>query len=148
MGILLLLIVAGVFTFQVFPLSWGWHDQIVTSGGVAIDGYDPVAYFTEGKAAPGKKEFHHNWMEAEWHFSSQENLEMFKANPQAYLPQFGGYCAQAVSSGITIVSNPEIWHIENGKLYFFLGEDPKAEWTGNIPTGVIATTEANWQAAQ
>jgi len=59
--------------------------------GVAIKGYDPVAYFTEGEAVKGKSEFSHSWNEAKWYFSSKTNRDLFASEPERYVPQYGGY---------------------------------------------------------
>jgi YHS domain-containing protein len=68
------------------------HDPInADSRGVAIDGFDPVAYFTQGKVVEGSEEFSYHWMGAIWHFASSQHLEMFKSNPERYAPQYGGY---------------------------------------------------------
>lgn len=74
-------------------LSPGYaHEPINTDPrGVAIEGYDPVAYFTHGNAVEGSEEFSYHWMGAKWQFTSSEHLEMFKSNPERYAPQYGGY---------------------------------------------------------
>ncbi|GAL19227.1 hypothetical protein JCM19235_2650 [Vibrio maritimus] len=74
--------------------------------GKAIRGYDPVAYFTEGKPVKGDSDYTYSWNDAEWYFSSQENLSLFTANPEKYAPQYGGYCAWAVSKAIPRKSIP------------------------------------------
>ena len=68
------------------------HEPINTDPrGVAIEGYDPVAYFTQGNAVEGSEEFSYHWMGATWHFTSSEHLEMFQSNPERYAPQYGGH---------------------------------------------------------
>jgi len=84
---------------------------------LSIKGYDPVAYFTAGKMAKGRKDFEQQWMGATFRFSSKENFELFKKAPEKYAPQYGGYCAYAVSHGYTAPVDPEAWDIVNGKLY-------------------------------
>ncbi|MDA9765017.1 YHS domain-containing protein [Opitutales bacterium] len=66
---------------------------------LAIKGYDPVSYYTDAKATKGQKAFEYEYRGAKWRFSSKQNLDQFKADPDAYAPQFGGYCAWAVSQG-------------------------------------------------
>jgi YHS domain-containing protein len=73
------------------------------STGVALKGYDAVAYFTENKPVKGLSQFSHEWMGAKWYFSSAANRDLFVADPQKYVPQYGGYCAYAVSKGPTSV---------------------------------------------
>lgn len=86
---------------------------------LAIKGYDPVAYFTDGKPVPGRPEFEYDWDEYLWRFSSEEHRELFKANPARYAPQFGNYCAMALSKGEIHVADPNNWLISDGKLYVF-----------------------------
>lgn len=71
--------------------TWAATPINTDSRGVAIGGYDPVAYFTQGKAVKGSEEFTYSWMGAQWHFTSGEHREMFKSNPEGYAPQYGGY---------------------------------------------------------
>jgi YHS domain-containing protein len=83
----------------------------------AIKGYDAVAYFTEGKPVKGLDEFSIDYMGAEWKFASRQHLEMFRADPEAYAPRYGGYCAYAVANGETASAKPDLWTIHEGKLY-------------------------------
>lgn len=85
--------------------------------GLAVKGYDVVAYFTEGKPTEGNPAFEHKWQGATWRFASAETLEAFKANPEKYAPQYGGYCSWAVSKGKTASISPKAWTIVDGKLY-------------------------------
>ena len=86
---------------------------------LAIKGYDPVAYFTLGKPTAGLPEIAYEWDEHVWRFSSAEDRELFKADPVRYAPQFGNYCAMALSKGEIVVADPENWLISDGKLYVF-----------------------------
>ncbi len=83
----------------------------------AVSGYDPVAYFTDGKPVKGSKKFTLNYQGAEWLFASQANLDTFQSDPEKYAPQYGGYCAYAVGIGQTAKGDPENWDIVDGKLY-------------------------------
>ena len=85
--------------------------------GKAIRGYDPVAYFTEGKPVQGNEKLVYEWNNANWYFSSQQNLDLFKANPEKYAPQYGGYCAYGLSNGYKAPTDADAWTIDNGKLY-------------------------------
>jgi YHS domain-containing protein len=78
-------------------------------GGVAIEGTDPVAYFEDGEPALGSSEFEHEWLGATWRFASAENRDRFAAEPEKYAPQYGGYCAWAVSQGYTAKIDPAAW---------------------------------------
>lgn len=114
-----------------------------TFGDVAIEGADPVAYFKEGKAVEGSSEFTHDWKQATWRFVSAANRDAFAASPEAYAPQFGGYCAWAVSQGYTAETDPSSWKIVNGKLYLNYSKGVQATWSKDIP-GNIAKAEKNW----
>jgi len=85
--------------------------------GVAVRGTDVVAYFTDSKPIKGKSEFSWQWMGATWWFASAEHLELFKANPEKYAPQYGGYCSYAVSKGHIAGINPNNWKIVEETLY-------------------------------
>jgi hypothetical protein len=86
---------------------------------LAIKGYDPVAYFTDGKPTPGVPAFEHEWDEHLWRFSSAKHRELFKADPVRYAPQFGNYCAMALSLSQVVTADPKNWLISDGKLYIF-----------------------------
>jgi YHS domain-containing protein len=112
-------------------------------GNVAIEGYDPVAYFTEGKAVKGKPEFAHDWLGAEWHFANADHLQRFIADPVSYSPQYGGMCADGVAYGTMSVNiEPEVFSIIDGKLY--LAFDPGANQEFEELPGQLEKAEANW----
>lgn len=108
-----------------------------------IDGYDPVTYFTEGKPVKGLKEFEYQWMEATWRFASKENLELFKKEPEKYAPQYGGYCAYAVSQGYTAKVDPEAWDIVDGKLYLNYSKSVRKKWREKRDEYIILA-DKNW----
>ncbi len=112
-------------------------------GSVAIDGYDPVAYFTAGKPVEGSSDFEYQWMGATWRFASAADRDQFAADPEKYAPQYGGYCAYAVSQGATADIDPEAWHIEDGKLYLNLSKKVQSIWMKDIP-GYISKADTNW----
>ena len=99
------------------PASAGGIVNSSLLGGVAIDGTDPVAYFTDGRPAQGSSDFEHEWMGATWRFVSAAHRDLFAADPAKYAPQYGGYCAWAVSQGYTAKIDPAAWKIVDGKLY-------------------------------
>ncbi|WP_394240857.1 YHS domain-containing (seleno)protein [Vibrio astriarenae] len=111
--------------------------------GKAIKGYDPVAYFTEGKPIEGDSDFQYEWNGADWYFSSQENLDRFVGNPERYAPQYGGYCAWAVSKGYTAKIDPNAWSVVDGKLYLNYNKSVQSTWQQDI-AGNIAKGDANW----
>ena len=89
------------------------HDH----GGIAIRGYDPVAYFTDSKPVQGDPRFSYNWRGSVWLFASVEHRNLFAKNPEQYAPQYGGYCAYGVSRGKTVDIDPAAWKIIQKKLY-------------------------------
>ena len=114
-----------------------------TSDGVAIKGYDPVAYFINGKPVKGSRESGHVWMGAKWYFSNAEHRDLFIKNPEKYAPKYGGYCAYAVSVGTTADIDPEQWNIVAGKLYLNLSKKIRDKWSKDIP-GNIKKADENW----
>jgi YHS domain-containing protein len=109
----------------------------------AVSGYDPVAYFKAGAPVEGKKAFEHTYKGVTWRFSSADNLAAFKADPGKYAPQYGGYCAWAVSQGYTAKADPKAWRIVDGKLYLNYNLDIQKKWEKDIP-GLIAKANVNW----
>ncbi|MEQ8747399.1 YHS domain-containing (seleno)protein [Pyruvatibacter sp.] len=112
---------------------------------LAVSGYDPVAYFTDGKPVEGSAAFETTHEGATWRFASKANLDAFVANPEAYAPQYGGYCAWAVSQGYTASADPENWSVVDGKLYLNFDDSVQATWETDIP-GFIKKADANWPA--
>ena len=88
-----------------------------SSDGVAVEGYDPVAYFTDSKPVKGSSQYTYRWQGAIWHFASAQHRDAFAKSPESYAPQYGGYCAYGVSQGHTAPVDPAAWKIINGKLY-------------------------------
>ena len=122
----------------------GHAGQVVyTEDGAAIGGYDPVAYFAGGMPTEGSSEFEHRWMDATWHFASAANRDVFAADPGKYAPQYGGYCAWAVSQGYTASTDPFAWRIVDGKLYLNYSRGIQRRWEHNIRRN-IANGDKNW----
>jgi len=86
---------------------------------LAIKGYDPVAYFTDGKPVQGSAAFEFEWDDRRWRFASAEHRDLFGTSPVRYAPQFGNYCAMALALNQIVVADPENWLISDGKLYVF-----------------------------
>lgn len=112
-------------------------------GGVAIDGYDPVAYFTDSKPVEGSKAYSFEWNGATWRFASAAHRDLFAQAPEKYAPQYGGYCAWAVAQGSTADIDPESWRIEDGRLFLNYSLDVQKKWSADIP-GNIAKADENW----
>ena len=121
------------------------HPQVYieSASNLAIRGADPVAYFTEGAAVPGNAAYSFTWNGATWQFSSAENRALFAANPDAYAPQYGGYCAKAMAEGNIASVDPRVWEIVDGKLYLNFSPEVQQEWAQDIP-GNIVKADANW----
>jgi YHS domain-containing protein len=119
--------------------------QISTSAeNIAIKGYDTVAYFADEGAVKGDPKFEFVWNGAKWLFSNSENLEKFKANPEQFAPQFGGYCSFAVSKGYTADGDPEAWKMVDGKLYLNYNQEVKKMWEAEQEKR-IKDGEKNWE---
>lgn len=106
---------------------------------VAIQGYDVVSYFTDGKAVKGSSEISLPFDESKWQFANTSHKEMFAADPDRYLPQYGGMCAGGMALGVSVPANPDNWVIVDGKLYMISGgaadlADWKAHAAENIKT--------------
>ncbi len=115
----------------------------VDGNGLAIRGTDPVAYFTEGTAVAGSEAFTYIWGNATWRFASAENRNLFVENPDQYAPQYGGFCAWAVSQGYTASIDPNAWRIVDGRLYLNYSRGVQRQWEQDI-TGNIRQGDANW----
>ncbi|MEE9358919.1 MAG: YHS domain-containing (seleno)protein [Hyphomicrobium sp.] len=113
--------------------------------GVAVGGYDPVALFTDGKPVKGNKDLTTNYDGATWRFASAANRDAFQADPAKYAPQYGGYCAYAVSKGSTAKGDPQAWTVHDGKLYLNYNKNVRAMWAKDIP-GNVKKGDANWPA--
>ena len=108
-----------------------------------LSGYDPVAYFTDGKPVRGSG-FHVAVVDGvTYAFASAEHQKMFEANPQKYLPAYGGYCAYGLGVGKKFVADPEVWRIVEGKLYLNLDKGIQQKWEKDIP-GFIKKGDSNW----
>lgn len=100
-----------------------------TWDGVAIKGYDPVAYFTMGQAVKGSEDFAYEWLETTWLFANAEHRDLFAADPLSYVPQYGGYCSDATFVDNKADINPAAWRIVSGRLYLFYSEPGAATWS-------------------
>jgi YHS domain-containing protein len=114
-----------------------------TPEGVAIKGFDPVAYFTEQKPVMGSAGFEYVWNGAKWRFATAEHRDLFRAAPEKYAPRYGGYCAYAVSQGKTADIDPEAWTVFDGKLYLNLNKDVQGLWDKNREE-YIRKADGNW----
>ena len=111
----------------------------------ALQGYDPVAYFETGEPAKGSKDFTAEYQGATFRFTSAEHRDGFIADPAAYAPQYGGYCAWAMADGKYAKGDARYWKIVDGKLYLNYNDDIQAKWNADIP-GFISSADAEWSA--
>lgn len=116
---------------------------VYSNDGIAVDGTDMVAYFTQAEPVKGSSENTHDWNGAIWQFASAANRDAFAAQPDAYAPQYGGYCAWAVSQGYTASTTPDAWKIVDGKLYLNFSRRIQRRWERDMSSR-IAAADANW----
>jgi len=119
--------------------------RVFQSSGIAINGIDPVAYFTDKKPVEGSSNFTAEYEGATFLFTNQANLDAFKANTQKYAPVFGGYCAYAASLGYRAPTDPAAWTVHQGKLYLNASLRARELWSKDIP-GNIKKGLSNWPA--
>lgn len=140
------ILLTGLFAASCTSLS-GVERVNKTSEGFALRGFDAVAYFTGDSAVKGNPQNEFVWNEAKWLFSSAENLEKFRQDPEKYAPQFGGFCSYAVSHGYTADGDPEAWKIVDGKLYLNYNQKVKEMWEQK-QAEFIKEGEKNWTEFQ
>ncbi|SFT89650.1 YHS domain-containing protein [Algoriphagus locisalis] len=124
-------------------VSYAQKAEVFSQNDKAIKGYDPVAYFTDSKPVLGKDEFKFTQNGANWYFSSKENLELFKANPSKYMPQYGGYCAFGLAGGYKAPISPDAWTIVDDKLYLNYNKKVQTDWTADRAE-MIKKADKNW----
>ena len=114
-----------------------------SSAGKALKGYDPVAYFTESKPVLGDPKIAYTYEGADWYFASEQNRDSFKADPEKYAPQYGGYCAYGTSQGHKAPTEADAWTINDGKLYLNYNTKVKTMWDKDR-AGNIRKADTNW----
>lgn len=123
-----------VLALSIFPLRPAQADQPMfhAESGLAIGGYDTVAFFVDGHAVQGHSDYAVMWKGAVWRFVSADNQISFESDPRAYAPVFGGYCAYAVSQGYLMSGSPQDWHIVDDELYLLYNSDVKEIWKARM----------------
>ncbi|MEM7355284.1 MAG: YHS domain-containing (seleno)protein [Acidobacteriota bacterium] len=111
--------------------------------GRALRGYDPVAYFQDGKATPGDPEIFETYGGGKYFFASEESRQTFLADPEAYLPSHGGYCTFGIVLEKKFDGDPEVWLVRNDELHIFLNEEVQGKFLSDAE-GNLARVEANW----
>lgn len=114
-----------------------WHT------GLAIDGYDPVAFYTDGKPMPGSPDFEFQYAGAIWRFCNIGNREAFAARPDVYMPQFGGYDPLGVAHGVAVAGNPSVWSITGGRLFLFRDRERLAAFIADAAR-ITSEAERKW----
>ena len=136
------ILLAGLLAASCASLS-GVEKVNKAADGLALRGFDAVAYFTAESAAKGNPQYEFVWNGAKWLFSSADNLEKFRQNPEKYAPQFGGFCSYAVSHGYTADGDPEAWKVVDGKLYLNYNRKVQEMWEQNQEQ-FIRDGQKNW----
>ena len=110
---------------------------------LALKGYDPVAYFTEQRAMPGNAQYQYEWDGAIYRFALAKHLDLFKAKPDSYLPQYNNWCAASMAKGVKVHGNPEHWLVVDGRLYLFAGP-PGPGLMKADPAAMKSQADENW----
>jgi hypothetical protein len=114
-------------------------------GGVALGGYDAVSYFTVSKAVKGSKTYSVEWEEATWLFASDTNRQRFVASPEAFAPQYGGYCSNQMSLGNLSDIDTDVWRIIDDKLYLFGHDEGRVRWASETDQR-ISDADQHWRS--
>lgn len=122
-------------------------DPVYSTENGAIDGYDPVAYFTQSSAVPGRADITAHWRGAEWHFTSVEHRDQFLADPEKFAPAFGGYCAYAMGNAYTAHGDPKVFSMVDGRLFLNFDVPTQEEWTIQ-QAPLIAAADKNWPSSR
>lgn len=134
---LFLLLGLPAISAAVEPVYTGFRSQY------AIQGYDTVAYFTQNQAVQGEPEFQSEWQGTVWLFSNAEHKALFDADPEAYAPQYGGYCAYAMADGKAVRVDPTAFSVVDGKLYLNFSQRIQSRWEANTST-FIERANPHW----
>ena len=144
-GILAILGAAGV-VLMVEPATRSQAAEPVVFNrytGLAIDGFDPVAYFVDGRARPGRPDLELRSVGANWRFANEGNMAAFAADPEVYAPRFGGHDPVAVTRDAATPGHPELWLIADNQLYLFYSEEARAAFARD-PDAAIEAAERHW----
>ncbi|MEN9223873.1 MAG: YHS domain-containing (seleno)protein [Thermostichus sp. HHBFW_bins_43] len=128
---------------QAVTATQGSLGPFFETDGLALRGYDPVAYFIEAKPVQGSLEHEWEWGGVTWRFAHADNLERFQNNPERFAPQYGGFCAWAVANNYLYPVDPFAWKIVDDKLYLNANQRVQRNWERDIP-GFIEKADLNW----
>jgi hypothetical protein len=148
LGVGLVLAAAGLF-MNVLPIRAATTDRIVIDRhtGLAISGYDPVGYFVDGRARPGRGDLEYAFAGGVWRFRNEGNRAAFMTDPHVYVPRFGGYDPVAVARGVALPGDPRLWHLEGQRLYLFFSTDDQAAFVLDVER-TAATADRKWPLLQ
>jgi hypothetical protein len=135
------IILVSIFSCQPKP------GEVFSTAQGAIGGYDPVAYFKEGKPVKGKQGFVSVWKDANWYFSTESNLKDFESDPVRYAPQYGGFCAYGTADGHKAPTQPDAWTVVDDKLYLNYNIDVKSLWKKDQQK-LILKADSNWSTVK
>ncbi len=119
------------------------HIVMDPNRGLALNGFDPVAYFTDAKPLMGRGEFEYRFAGATWRFRNEGNRAAFVENPEVYVPVFGGYDPVAVARGVATPGHPQIWMVTGERLYLFYSPDARKAFSID-PDSITAVAEKRW----
>jgi hypothetical protein len=134
---------AAAFGLRSVSLAQKPTGAVNKAGGFAIQGFDPVAYFAEGRPRRGAVSHAFEWQGTRWLFVSEANRALFAATPERYAPMYGGFCAYGVAGGYKVAIDPNAWAIVDGRLYLNYSMSVQRSWQADVP-GYIAKADAAW----
>lgn len=143
------LLTALVIAATIHPVEAATTEYVVVDRytGLAINGFDPVAYFTDGTALPGREAFEYSFAGAVWRFRNEGNRAAFVANPDIYIPRFGGYDPVGIARGSGVPGDPRVWLITENQLFLFRTPEARAAFRVD-PDRTMATAEIQWPTVQ
>jgi len=141
---IILLSSAAVYTNITTPIAHASSDPVFTSwrNNVSAGGYDVVSYHS-GAPVEGRANISTSWQGAQWHFTTQANLDTFLADPEKYAPAYGGYCAWALAKNKLAKGDPKHWTVKDGRLFLNYNDRIKQRWLADVD-GLIASGDVNW----
>ena len=134
-----------VATAALYDLRAATTERVVVDRhtGLAISGFDPVAYFTDAAARAGRPEYEHHVAGVTWRFRNEGNLGAFAAGPEIYMPQFGGYDPTGIARGVATPGHPQLWLIHDRRLYLFYSDAARSDFAADTDA-ILARADSRW----
>ncbi len=131
------------------PIRATTTEQVVVDrySGLAINGFDPVAYFVGAAAPAGKGDFEYAFAGAVWRFRNEGNRAAFMANPEVYMPRYGGYDPVGIALGVAVPGHPKLWTVWEKRLYLFYSADDQATFVPDAKR-IITTADRKWPSVR